>query len=100
MAPPRARPGDDDRAGQPQRPPQRGGRGGRLRYLPAYSPDFNPIELAFAKLKTHLRGVAARAFDGLVDAIGTGFDRITTADIAGYYRHCGFPLPTPTEQPS
>lgn len=66
--------------------------GCHLRFLPAYSPDFNPIELAFSKLKTHLRGVAARAFDPLVDAIGAGLAAITTTDIAGYSRHCGYPL--------
>lgn len=74
--------------------------GCQLVYLPAYSPDFNPIELAFAKLKTHLRAVAARAFDPLVDAIGIGLTSITTTDIAGYYRHCGFALPEPATQPS
>lgn len=67
--------------------------GCQLRFLPAYSPDFNPIELAFAKLKTHLRAVAARAFDPLVDAIGVGLTAISTTDIAGYYRHCGYPFP-------
>ncbi len=74
--------------------------GCHLRYLPAYSPDFNPIELAFAKLKSHLRGVAARSFEPLVSAIGTGLDRITPTDIAGFYRHCGFSLPQPGEHPS
>jgi transposase len=74
--------------------------GCHLRYLPAYSPDFNPIELAFAKLKTSLRGIGARAFDPLVTAIGDGLARITPADIAGYYGHCGFPLPQPEAQPS
>jgi transposase len=64
-----------------------------LCFLPAYSPDFNPIELAFAKLKTHLRTVAARAFDPLVNAIGDGLTAITTTDIAGFYRHCGYALP-------
>ncbi|HEV2125595.1 MAG TPA: IS630 family transposase [Chloroflexota bacterium] len=64
-----------------------------LRFLPAYSPDFNPIELAFAKLKTHLRAAAARAFDPLVDAIGEGLTSITATDIAGFFRHCGYPLP-------
>ncbi len=76
------------------------GAGCHLRYLPAYSPDFNPIELAFAKLKTHLRGIAARSFEPLLAAIGTGLDGITTTDIRGYYGHCGFPLPEPDEQPS
>jgi transposase len=74
--------------------------GCQLVYLPAYSPDCNPIELAFAKLKAHLRAVAARAFDPLVDAIGVGLTRITTTDIAGSYRHCGFNLPVPPSQPS
>ena len=74
--------------------------GCHLRYLPACSPDFNPIELAFSKLKTHLRGVAAWSFEPLLAAIGTGLDRITPADIRGYYDHCGFPLPNPDEQPS
>lgn len=74
--------------------------GCHLVYLPAYSPDFNPIEFAFAQLKAHLRGVAARTFDPLVTAIGDGLRRITTADIAGYYRHCGFTLIAPETQPS
>lgn len=74
--------------------------GCQLVYLPAYSPDFNPIELAFAKLKAYVRGVAARAFDPLVDAIGAGLTRITPTDIAGYYRHCGFALLQPATQPS
>jgi len=76
------------------------GAGCHLCYLPPYSPDFNPIELAFSKLKTHLRGVAARSFEPLLAAIGTGLDRISTSDIRGYYDHCGFSLPNPDEQPS
>jgi len=74
--------------------------GCHLRYLPASSPDFNPIELAFSKLKVHLRAVAARSFETVLTAIGTGLDRITAADIRGSYDHCGFPLPDPDEQPS
>jgi transposase len=74
--------------------------GCHLRYLPAYSPDLNPIELAFAKLKTHLRGVAARSYAPLLDAIGEGLDRITSTDIAGFHRHCGYQLPPPATQPS
>jgi transposase len=74
--------------------------GCHLCYLPAYSPDFNPIELAFSKLKTHLRGVAARSFEPLLTAIGTGLDHISPTDIRGYYDHCGFPLPDPDKQPS
>lgn len=67
--------------------------GCQLWFLPAYSPDFNPIELAFSKLKTYLRSVAARAFDPLVEAIGAGLMAITHTDITRYYRHCGYPLP-------
>lgn len=67
--------------------------GCHLRFLPAYSPDFNPIELLFAKLKTHLRGAAARAFDPLVDAIGDGLRTITPTEIVGSYRHCGYHVP-------
>lgn len=74
--------------------------GCHVRYLPAYAPDFNPIELAFSKLKTYLRGVAARSFETVLAAIGMGLDRITTTDIRGYYEHCGFRLPTQDEQPS
>ena len=73
--------------------------GCRLAYLPPYSPDYNPIELVFAKLKTHLRAVGGRTFEALVAAIGRGLATITTADIAGCYRHCGFPLPLQETQP-
>lgn len=73
--------------------------GCHLVYLPAYSPDFNPIAQAFSKLKTHLRTVGARAFDPLLDAIGAGLERITTGDIAGFYRHCGFTLSQLDSQP-
>lgn len=69
--------------------------GYHLCYLPAYSSDFTPIELTFATRKTALRGVAARAFDPLVEAIGEGLVRITSRDIAGSYRHCGYDLPRP-----
>lgn len=71
-----------------------------LLFLPAYSPDFNPIELVFAQLKTHLRGVAARTPEGVTDAIGRGMAHITPAHIQGYYRHCGYRLPERPTQPS
>jgi transposase len=60
--------------------------------LPAYSPDFNPIEQAFAKLKTHLRTAAARTFDALTTAIGQALDTITPADAHGYFAHCSYHL--------
>lgn len=71
--------------------------GGRLLFLPPYSPDFNPIEPAFAKLKAHLRARAARAFEPLVAAIGEGLTAITAADARGFFAHCGFPLPDHSE---
>jgi transposase len=67
--------------------------GCRLLFLPAYSPDFNPIELAFAKLKPALRRAAARTFDDLVGATGAALAAVTAADARGYFAHCGFPLP-------
>ncbi len=69
--------------------------GCEVRFLPAYSPDFNPIELAFAKLKTHVRGAASREYEPLLTAIGEGFDRITGTDAVAWYRHCGYPISDP-----
>lgn len=66
--------------------------GCRLLFLPAYSPDFNPIELAFAKLKQALRRAAARTYDALVAAIGAALATITEADAHAFFAHCGFPL--------
>ncbi|MCC6704891.1 MAG: IS630 family transposase, partial [Thermomicrobiales bacterium] len=62
-------------------------------FLPACSPDFNPIELANAKLNAYPRGAKARAFDPLVDAIGEGRDRITEEDARAFVRHCGYEVP-------
>lgn len=67
--------------------------GCELRFLPTYSPDFNPIEDAFAKLKEHLRRAEARTFDAVVTATGTGLDAITASDARGYFTAAGFPLP-------
>jgi transposase len=64
--------------------------GGRLLFLPAYSPDFNPIELAFAKLKAELRRVAARTPEALVPAIGAALAAVTAADARAFFAHCGF----------
>jgi transposase len=69
------------------------GAGCRLLFLPAYSPDFTPLALAFAKLKTALRQLAARTRDTLIEAIGTALATITTADARGFFAHCEFPLP-------
>lgn len=69
------------------------GAGCRLLFLPPYSPDFNPIELAFAKIKEHLRRAAARTFEALVAAIGEALDTVAATDARGFFAHCGFPLP-------
>ena len=64
--------------------------GCRLWFLPAYSPDFNPIEQAFSKLKTYLRRVRARTRQRLQNAITAGLERITAQDAQGWFKHCGF----------
>jgi transposase len=66
--------------------------GCELRFLPAYSPDFNPIELAFAKIKSRLRAAAARDPASLEQATAQAINRITPADARAYYAHCGFLL--------
>jgi len=68
-------------------------RGCRLLFLPAYSPDFNPIELAFAKLKEALRRAGARTKEALRDALASALDAITAQDARGWFAACGFPLP-------
>ena len=67
-----------------------------LIHLPAYSPDFAPIEPAFSKVKTHLRQLAARTQEALDCAITTALASITPEDARGYFRHSGFPLPVQT----
>jgi len=63
--------------------------GARVEYLPPYSPDFNPIEEMFSKLKEFLRRVGARAKDHLYDAIGDGLREVTPRDILGWFGHAG-----------
>jgi transposase len=64
--------------------------GCRLEFLPGYSPDFNPIEEAFSKLKTYLRRQKARTRERLGQAIDDGLQRLTAQDARGWFRHCGF----------
>jgi len=68
------------------------GRGAEVLYLPAYSPDFSPIELAFAKLKALLRRSGAETHEALEAAIVTALAAITAEDIRGYFEHCGYLL--------
>ena len=64
--------------------------GARLLFLPPYSPDFNPIENAFSKLKALLRKAAARTIDQLWTVIGDSLDAFTPAECANYFRHAGY----------
>jgi transposase len=67
--------------------------GATLLYLPPYSPDLNPIEMIWSKIKRLLRSYAARTIDALHDAFGNAFAAVTTRDIAGCFRHCGYATP-------
>ena len=64
--------------------------GARLLFPPPYSPDFNPIEMAFAKLKALLRKAAARTVDGLWNAIGKLVDCFTPQECTNYFSACGY----------
>jgi len=73
-------------------------RGCRLLFLPAYSPDFSPIEEAFSKLKAELRRQGARTREALQEAIATALDLITATDALGCFTYCGYPPSTSTEK--
>ena len=64
------------------------------RYLPAYSPELNPIEPAWAKVKAMLRRVAARTAEALHRALGPALDAFTPQDAARCFRHCGYGRPS------
>ena len=64
--------------------------GARLVYLPPYSPDLNPIELAWSKFKNYLRAKAARTRCALARAIRTALATLTSDDARGFFKHCGY----------
>ena len=66
------------------------GRGCQLWFLPAYSPDLNPIEEAFSKVKARLRKAAARTREALVEAMGEALLAVTSRDAQGWFAHCGY----------
>jgi transposase len=68
--------------------------GASLLFLPPYSPDLNPIEMIFAKVKQLLRSLACRTVDALWQAMQSVLDQITAADAANCFRHCGYTLQT------
>ncbi len=70
--------------------------GCELMYLPPYSPDLNPIEEAFAKLKALLRRAEARTREALLEAMGRALDAVTASDARGFFEHRGYrPLAQP-----
>jgi transposase len=67
-----------------------GAAGGRIEYLPPYSPDLNPIENAFSKLKRLLRTAAARTQEALWETIGWALDQFAPQECENYFGHCGY----------
>jgi len=68
-------------------------KGARLVYLSPYSPDFNPIENCWSKVKEFLRSVAARSREALDEAIANALDAIVSKDIQNYFTHCCYCIP-------
>ena len=68
-------------------------RGCEVLFLPPYSPDLNPIEEAFAKLKALLRKTGARTREALIEAMGRALDAVTARDARGFFEHCGYRNP-------
>ena len=64
--------------------------GAQLQFLPPYSPDFNPIELAFAKLKAFMRAARPRSFDDVTALVAVALDLFTPTECRNYVRHCGY----------
>jgi len=93
---PTLRPGDIvimDNLGSHKRPPPIAAieaAGATVRFLPPYSPDLNPIEKMFSKLKAHLRKVKARTVEALHEALGEALRTVTASDIAGWFKSCGY----------
>jgi transposase len=59
-------------------------------FLPSYSPDLNPIEEAFSKIKNTVRKAGARTRQALVEAIAKAISALTLGDVAGWFAHCGY----------
>jgi transposase len=64
--------------------------GAQVRFLPAYSPDLNPIELMWSKVKNRLRGAEARTLAELIKAIGQALAEVTPTDALHWFAHCGY----------
>ena len=68
-------------------------RGCEMLFLPPYSPDLNPIEEAFSKVKGLLRRAGARTRQALIESMGRALDTVSTKDTRGFFEHCGYSLP-------
>jgi transposase len=66
--------------------------GAKLVYLPPYSPDLNPIELLWSKLKQFIRKKSARTINALSEAISEAFKTVTTTDLSAWFKHCGYSI--------
>lgn len=64
--------------------------GARVLFLPAYSPDLNPIEMMWSKVKGFLRSAEARSPEDLMTAIGQALARVTSTDAMNWFAHCGY----------
>ena len=67
--------------------------GCELLYLPPYSPDLNPIEEAFSKIKAFIRKAEARSREALIEAMGAAISAVTARDARGFFEHCGYATP-------
>jgi transposase len=68
-------------------------RGCKLIYLPSYSPDYNPIEEVFSKIKRLVRKAEARTREALLEAIGSALSAVTSKDARSFFEHCGYRMP-------
>ena len=68
--------------------------GAHLRFLPPYSPDLNPIEMAFAKLKAFLRAARPRTFDQVLELVAIALPLFTPQECLNFVRHCGYRVST------
>jgi transposase len=65
-------------------------RGAELVFVPSYSPDLNPIEQEFSEIKNVLRGLGAHTHEALLEAMEEALSKVTPADAAGWFEHCGY----------
>jgi transposase len=72
--------------------------GARLLFLPAYSPDFSPIELAWRKVKAALREAGPRTQEQLLPAIDAAIHSVTVEDAQAFYTHCGYGRPAKPDE--